>query len=149
MICKAPQYCYDCFEWVVETKWSAHCAADFQALSNLQCGAFLFRGCIVIPGRCPICLGNENLDFSKRMKQWTSQASLLAHVCRHLKNMSLPAECPHPRCSTILHEVYGAGNIWMSIMAYLPTVAVPPSDHRSGPKLRIPPIKPGPRSGLV
>jgi hypothetical protein len=42
------------------------------------------------------------------MKQWTSQASLLDHVCRHLKNMPLPAECPHPLCSSILDEVSGA-----------------------------------------
>jgi hypothetical protein len=108
MACKAAHYCYDCLEWIPEYQWSTHCAADLKLLSSLRCGVFSFRGCIVIPGRCPFCLGKETLDVKKRMKQWTLQASLLDHVRRHLEKMSPQAECPHPLCSSILYDVSGA-----------------------------------------
>ena len=57
---------------------------------------------VVIPRRCPFCIGNPALsDYTARMREFFNLASLKQHLDQHFSRLHLLySPCLHPRCDT-------------------------------------------------
>lgn len=90
-------FCRECTEWsYCELDWERHCERHLQDLHPYYCGLLTWRGRILIPPKCPFCLGNLNLQASKRYHQFSSMDALRVHISNHLRtNYLSPGRCPH------------------------------------------------------
>jgi hypothetical protein len=94
------QYCSDCYQWICGTEaWETHCQGHLQNLRSTRCGTVTYCHTLVLPGRCPFCVGNTSLLASQRLQTWSRDHDLWMHVIEeHLRVQCWPLSCPYPLC---------------------------------------------------
>lgn len=82
------QYCFLCFKWFDGgDAWKEHCRGHL----NSTTPKWVYCHTLISPGFCP---GN-NGPASERLRQWTRNCTLMAHVEDHVEKVySWPTTCP-------------------------------------------------------
>ena len=78
-------------------------------ISSRRCEIVTYCHTLIRPGYCPLCLGNESLLPSQRMRSWKRSNDLRAHVNGDLKKMAKMGKymCTHPMCKDAFADKMG------------------------------------------
>lgn len=112
------QYCFLCFKWFDGgDDWEEHCRGHLNSMTPKWCAIRVYCHTLISPGFCPYCLGN-NGPASQRLRQWTRNCTLMAHVeQQHVEQVCLwPTTCPCGTevedASTLRHHLSDAHGLW-------------------------------------
>lgn len=98
------KYCYRCSSWLTNPEEHiAHVRAHLSGV-DLFCGLIRMRGVLIVPFRCPFCLGDDHFakfTLHERLKEFDKASELLSHLEQHLCCLDgRTSRCPHPKCTT-------------------------------------------------
>lgn len=119
------KYCYCCFDWFVEEKWSKHCLTHLNPLTLLRCATITYCGTLFRPAFCLFCLGNAHLEAHRRFTSWTRHNKLFTHLQSHLNIINWPSSCPHPLST----EELGNEDLFLYHLKDAHDLSVPKSFH--------------------
>jgi hypothetical protein len=111
------QYCFLCFKWFDGgDAWEEHCRGHLNSMTPKWCAIRVYCHTLISPGFCPYCLGN-NGSASQRLRQWTRNCTLMAHVEQHVEQVcSWPTMClcgtEVEDASTLRHHLSDAHGLW-------------------------------------
>jgi hypothetical protein len=90
------KYCFLCFEWVNgAAAWEEHCQGHLASTMPKWCAPRVYCRTLISPGFCPWCLRKADLPAAERLRQWSENYILMAHVEAHIENVdSWPNACP-------------------------------------------------------
>jgi hypothetical protein len=78
------QYCFLCFKWLDGgDAWEEHCRSHLISATPKWCAVRVYCNTMISPGFCPFCLGEDG-PAAKRLRQWTRNCTLMAHVEAHV-----------------------------------------------------------------
>ena len=106
MSASSRNYCYECAEWFLcDLAWDHHCNQHLQDL-DMFCGELKWRYSVILPAKCPFCLGSSDLAAAKRYQQFSDINELQTHLVAHFVT-SFPQlqRCPHPCCEVSITSI--------------------------------------------
>jgi hypothetical protein len=83
------EYCFLCFKGLNgDAAWEEHCRGHLDTFKPTWCAIRIYCHTMISPGFRPWCLRNEGLSAAERLKQWTRNCTLMAHVEKeHIENV--------------------------------------------------------------
>ena len=87
------QYCFLCFQWFDGgDAWEEHCRGHLASTLPKWCAVRVYCHTVISPGFCPYCMAKDG-PASKRMRQWTENCKLMAHIEEeHIKEEHIEEE---------------------------------------------------------
>jgi hypothetical protein len=101
------KYCFVCFRWFQNVIiWKKHCRKHFLFMNSLWCEIQTYCHVVINSEFCILCLSDERISASKRLRSWTRNYLLMKHVEHHIKNLYFfKFVCFHSLCDTQMKDL--------------------------------------------
>jgi hypothetical protein len=105
------QYCFLCFKWFDGgDAWEGHYRGHLSSTTPKWCAIRVYCHTLISPGFCPYCL-RSNGAASKRLRQWTRNCTLTAHIEEeHANEVCCNTEVKD--ANSILNHLSDAHGLW-------------------------------------